>query len=222
MKSQKYYRWTTYRRKMLDFLQEEYKYLYHGVVLDIGGRDRGNFKKPRDKVEKWIFADINSEYSPDIILDITNMKEIESNSIDVVNAIELFEHVEEIEKGLKECYRVLKNEGIFIISMPFLAHIHADPYDYQRWTVAKWKTSLTQLEFKIEKFIIMGKYFTFLSESLKYLLRSFETPKMRGKKLLNLFFPFLNFMICLDNKKFVKRNKILNKYHNGYFIIVKK
>ena len=47
-----YYRWATYRRKLLDIIQEKYKYLYNGVLLDIGGRNRGKFIKPMDKVEK--------------------------------------------------------------------------------------------------------------------------------------------------------------------------
>ena len=102
---------------MLDFLQEKYKNLYQGIVLDIGGRDRGKFRKPKENVEKWIFADINPNHNPDIILDVADMKQIESESIDVINAIELFEHVEKIKKGLRECFRVLKNNGIIIISV---------------------------------------------------------------------------------------------------------
>ena len=72
----KYSHWASYRRQMLDRLQEKYRGLYKGIVLDIGGRDRGNFKKPKDKVQKWIFADINQDYNPDIILDVSDMKQI--------------------------------------------------------------------------------------------------------------------------------------------------
>ena len=95
------YKWLSYRRKMLDVLQEKYNYLYEGIVLDIGGRDLGEYQKPKDKVKKWIFADINKDNNPDIVLDVANMEKIESNSIDVVNAIELFEHVQDIDKGIK-------------------------------------------------------------------------------------------------------------------------
>lgn len=131
---------------MLDLLNEKYSYLYKGVVLDIGGRDRGRFKKPKDKVEKWIFADINASHNPDIIIDVSDMQEIESSSIDVINAIELFEHVRKIDDGLGECYRVLKSGGILIISTPFLFPIHADPFDYQRWTNYKFISLLSHLK----------------------------------------------------------------------------
>ena len=86
----KYYYWASFRRKLLDKYQEKYKLIYRGVVLDIGGRDRGKFKKPKDRVEKWIFADISPKYKPDIILDITKMDTISNDSVDVISAIEVF------------------------------------------------------------------------------------------------------------------------------------
>lgn len=190
-----YYKWATYRRILLDQLQEKYKYLYKGVVLDIGGRDRGRFIKTKDKVEKWIFADINIEYNPDIVLDITNMTQISSSSINVINAMELFEHVEDIISGLKECYRVLKKNGVLLISTPFLYHIHADTHDFQRWTNTKWKNELTKLGFKIEKIIVMGRYFTVLGDMLKSLIKPFSKIY---KYLGFLLFRILDRIVKLD------------------------
>lgn len=45
-------------------------------MLDIGGRERRKFKKPKYKVEEWNFTDTNEEYNPDIGLDVTNMHQI--------------------------------------------------------------------------------------------------------------------------------------------------
>ena len=218
-----YNEWATYRRKMLDYLQNKYKHLYKGIVLDIGGRNRGKFKKPIKSVNKWIFADINESYKPDIILDVSNMSIIESNTIDVVNAIELFEHVENIKKGLKECYRVLKNNGIIIISMPFLFPLHADPFDFQRWTNYKWCLELRKLGFKIEKFIIMGNFYTHLAEMLKMNFKSIKKHnRIMGGIILKSSMPFLDFIVKFDTKPSFKKKSILNKFHNGYFIIAKK
>lgn len=214
-----YYFWATYRRKNLDKLQERYKNLYHGVVLDIGGRDRGKFKKPKDKVEKWIFADIEKKHNPDLVLDVANMRGIKSKSIDVVNAMELFEHVEKIDKGLDECYRVLKRGGRLMISVPFLYPIHADPYDFQRWTETKWRKELTNRYFEIENFEIMGRYFTVHCGMIRELIEAL--PKIL-RYLLRISYPFLDLLARLDNRNIIKENKILNKYHGGYFIVAKK
>lgn len=211
-----YKKWASYRRRILDFLLEKYKGYYKGIVLDIGGRERGKFIKPKDKVKKWIFADINKNYDPDIILDVTDMRQLDSNSIDVISAIELFEHVLDIKKGLKECHRVLKKDGFIIISVPFLYQIHGDPVDFQRWTSTKWQVELKESCFKIDHFIIMGKFFTHLAEMLKYMIKG-VIPRF-----LNLILPFLNLIVKFDNKSIVRKNTNLNNYHCGYFIIAQK
>ena len=215
-----YFLWASYRRKMLDYLQEHFKDLYYGVVLDIGGRDRGRFQKPKKKVNKWIFADINEQYNPDIILDVTDMNQIDKNSIDVINALELFEHVENIELGLKECNRILKKEGILILSVPFLFPIHADPCDFQRWTSAKWRNTLHKNGFKIENLIVMGKYYTHLAEIIKARLSIIKLRLTLKKFLINLLLPFLDRLSKQDRK--LNADSVLYKYHTGYFIIARK
>lgn len=152
-------------------LQERHQKLYNGIVLDIGGRDRGNFKKPKQSVEKWIFADIVEDFNPDIVLDVTNMSQIENSSIDVISALELFEHVNYPEKGVQECYRVLKSEGIFIASTPFMYGIHADPYDFQRWTKMKWELVLKDSGFSEINVTPMGTGISTTLDLTKAVLR---------------------------------------------------
>jgi len=215
-----YYFWASYRRKMLDDLQEKYKDLYRGVVLDIGGRDRGRFKKPKNKVDKWIFADIGGKNNPDIILDVSNMKNIESESVDIVNAIELFEHVKKPKQGLKECYRVLKKKGVMILSAPFLYPIHADPCDFQRWTKTKWELELKNAGFRIQKAKVMGGFFTILMEYQKLFMKSF--PKKLGNLFRLVNYPLMDLITNLDNFRLIRNNKTLSGFHGGYFIIAKK
>lgn len=208
----------SFRRLLLDNFQKKYAFLYKGVVLDIGGRDRGLFKKPKQEVKKWIFADIESTHNPDIVLDVANMNNIFDKSIDVINAIELFEHVEKIEDGLRECYRVLKDDGLMIISVPFLFQIHGDPYDYQRWTIEKWRMELKKYNFKINKIEIMGRVFTLLADIIRNIFNSLPRPVNR---ISYLFYPFLLFLSKIDNTRFVLKSNLKN-YHGGYFMIIKK
>ncbi len=214
-----YYLWATYRRRMIDKLLEMNKKYYKGEVLDIGGRDRGIFIKPKDKVTNWIFADIEKKHSPDIVLNVCNMKMIKNKSIDVINAIELFEHVENIEQALKECYRVLKNNGIMIISIPFLFPIHSDPKDFQRWTEDKWKNKLKCMGWRTEKIEIMGRFFTVIAEMIKIFIKTF--PRL-FKIFLYLFFPLLDLLVKIDDCKFIQNHPRLGKFHGGYFIVSRK
>lgn len=218
LKGLKYYFFATYRRKILDKLLEQNRQYYQGRVLDIGGRDRGKFQKPKQKVGQWIFADIVKENNPDILLDVADMRNIATESIDVILATELFEHVENVKQGLRECFRVLKNNRVMILSAPFLYRVHADPYDFQRWTSIKWEKEVTRVGFNIEKFVIMGRYFTVLSDMKKELVKSM--PKI-FKIVFFLFYPLFDLVVLLDKLKIVKKSR-LGKFHGGYFMVLRK
>ena len=217
-KIKRYFR-GSYRRQHLDKLQKYYIPEYKGIVLDIGGRDRGAFNKPKEKVDKWIFADIESAHNPDIVIDVADMNNIDTESIDIVNAMELFEHVEKIDEGIAECYRVLKYEGKLIMSVPFLYQIHADPYDFQRWTQTKWKSELEKLGFKIEKTEIMGRFFTVRNSMQKTFIQSLPVII---RHIGYLLFPIFDILNKFDNTSWIKNHPKLGNYHSGYFIIAKK
>jgi SAM-dependent methyltransferase len=48
--------------------------------------------------------------------------------------IAVLEHLEEPEKALRECHRVLKQGGFAIFTVPFIWHIHEEPRDFYRYT----------------------------------------------------------------------------------------
>lgn len=210
---------SSYRRKLIDVLLKKNQSLFSGVVLDIGGRDRGKFQKPKKMVAKWIFADIETTHHPDVILDVARMEGIEDASIDTINAMELFEHVEKIEDGIAECSRVLKPAGLFIVSMPFLYPIHADPFDFQRWTAEKWKKELQKNNFTVEKIDSMGGFFTVMGDMLKFLNKSM--PKIISYAGY-IFYPVLDMFVRLDSFDWIKKNKRLRAYTTGYFIVARK
>ncbi len=50
----------------------------------------------------------------------------------ICNAV--LEHLEEPEGALRECYRVLKKDGVAIYTVPFIWHIHESPRDFYRFS----------------------------------------------------------------------------------------
>ena len=81
-----------------------------------------------------IVSDISDEYGKiDQIVDAHALPYDES-SFDAIIAIEVIEHLEFPIKASQEFYRVLTKGGRVISSIPFMFHIHGDPYDYQRLT----------------------------------------------------------------------------------------
>src|SRR3989344_1979386 len=213
----KYYFLTTYRRKALDKALNEYQYLFKGNVLDIGGGKKdGKFKHPRTK--KWIVVDIDKKTKPDIVASVAKLP-FKDESFDTVKATELFEHVDNYEKGFSECVRVLKKRGHLIISSPFMYPLHPDPNDYQRVGREKWESLAKINKLKIEIFEEQGYFFTLISEILRAAITNMPWILLRYP--LYLLFPFFDLLTYLDSTILVQNSKFLKSYVCGYFIFFK-
>lgn len=70
-------------------------------------------------------------------------------SIGSVLALNLFEHVQRFWRGFDEVQRVLRPDGVLLVSCPFHLHIHAYPNDYWRFTPEAFRMLLDKLPTKI-------------------------------------------------------------------------
>ena len=207
------------RRIRLDALLNEHMSVYEDPVLDVGSRPRGRFKPSEELMDTWIVADIMEDQRPDIVVDVTAMG-FRSGSLSTIKATELFEHVANPEQGLSECRRVLRDGGMMVLSVPFLFRIHADPFDFQRWTRTKWESTFESFGFEVVFGDITGTYFTVLGDMMKTFLRSL--PKLAALPLMIVFYPVLGLGARLDDTRLVRSNKLLSSFHGGYFFIVRK
>jgi ubiquinone/menaquinone biosynthesis C-methylase UbiE len=206
----------SYRRTILDEDLEKAKKYIKGLVLDVGGgRKRGFFKRPKES--EWLILDINKKFSPNIVADAQDLP-IKSSEIDVLKCTELLEHVENPERVLKESHRVLKTNGILILSVPFNFGIHGDPHDFQRFTDYKLK-KLLENNFRIMMLKKQGLYFTVLSYMIK---QNILNIKSRLRYLLYGFFPLLDFLVKLDNSTFVRKSKFMSSFTTGFFVMAVK
>lgn len=81
-----------------------------------------------------VTTDISDEYGViDCIADAHDLP-FNDGSFDSVVAIEVFEHLTTPSKAAAELLRVLVPGGKGIVSIPFLFHVHGDPYDFSRLT----------------------------------------------------------------------------------------
>lgn len=214
----KYYFLTSYHRKMLDQSLSNYSHYFKGRVLDVGGGKKDGRFNPQ-KTDKWVVVDIDKSSNPDIVGSVEKLP-LKSQSFDVVKATELFEHVDDFEKGLKECSRVLKKNGYLIISCPFMSPIHLDPSDYQRLTLQKWKNLAKKNNLQLVVIKEQGYFFTLIGE----MVRTFVTniPSFVIRYPLYLTFPLLDLIKRLDGLPMVKKTKHLNGFVGGYFFVLQK
>jgi SAM-dependent methyltransferase len=80
-----------------------------------------------------------------------------SCSVDVVLSSQVLEHVPEPEGYLHECHRVLRPNGLLILSTHGVWKYHPDPQDFWRWTSAGLRRIIEATGFQIVHFEgIMG------------------------------------------------------------------
>ena len=74
---------------------------------------------------KEIRLDIDKNVNPDIVGTLTDMKSVETGSVDAVYSSHNIEHIlpHEVPIALREFYRVLKEDGIAVISCPDLQSV---------------------------------------------------------------------------------------------------
>lgn len=80
--------------------------------------------------------DICEEYNPHVVGDI-NKTDFENNSWDLIIAVQMLEHNENIFDMGKEIDRILKPGGYFIIDCPFMYPFHAEKGFMDLWRVTK-------------------------------------------------------------------------------------
>jgi len=113
---------------------------YKKVLVVGSGKDpyRNLFS---EDIEEYIRFDIEPHDGlTDVIGDIHEAP-FDDNSFDCIFAIEVMEHLENPFLFKKEIKRILKKGGLMVLTVPFIFHMHADPFDYWRPT----KMALSEL-----------------------------------------------------------------------------
>lgn len=117
-------------------------------VIDIGGKKkskRGLFDISKLEA-KVVYVNIDRSTNPDIVSDAASIPEAD-DSYDVVIMGEILEHVPDPIAVLEEAHRLLRPKGIALITVPFMYPVHADPYDFGRYTDYYWQEAAAKIGF---------------------------------------------------------------------------
>ena len=146
-----------------------------GSLIDIGC----GIKPYKDLLEPYVTEHIGVDHK-DTIHDKSNIDlfgtayqiPVENATFDSAICTAVLEHLEEPEKSLHECFRVLKFGGIAVYSVPFIWHLHEEPRDFYRFTKYSLKYLFEKVGFEIvELKALSGFWVTFGQEFIYYLWR---------------------------------------------------
>ncbi len=115
--------------------------IYEFGSLQVPGQERLADLRPLFPGKKYVGADMRKGPGVDIILNLYNI-DLPSETVGTVLILDTLEHVEFVRKAIEEVHRILKPNGILIISSVMNFPIHDYPYDYWRFTPEAFRSLL--------------------------------------------------------------------------------
>lgn len=182
-------------RKILNGIFE--KYLTKDmVVYDIGCGDKP-FKLD---VKEHVGVDYGDSFYDtshlDIISDAYNVP-VDDAVADAVISSQVLEHLERPEDAIKETNRLLKKDGLFLISVPFLAPIHAAPCDFTRMTEFQLKRYLNDNGFEILELKRVGGLWYLMGVFLGLYFQPMDRGFLKKYKISTVFLWFIRWVSYL-------------------------
>jgi len=112
------------------------RFPFEEPILDTCAGWEPNFYQPLFPGKRYIKQDMRDFDPPciDVICDIVDMKLIPDNSIGLVLNLESLEHIPQPQKAIDEIYRILRPNGLLILTTVMHFKIHRCPRDYWRFT----------------------------------------------------------------------------------------
>ena len=177
----------------------------HGVMLDFGcgGQPYKNVFMP--KILHYIGADVAA--ADGICLDIEiepgQVLPLEASSVDTLLSTQTLEHLDDIEFYLGECARLLRPNGILILTAPMQWRHHEAPYDYWRFTKYGLMSLLERHGFSIKSILPCGGVYAMIGQIFLSHLHERGVQKKIINKIVN------HLALYLDNR-WIDTNDTLN------------
>jgi SAM-dependent methyltransferase len=201
------------RTSILKGIQDRLNF-FNGDLLDIGcGKmPYKNYILENSSVIRYIGLDIenaleyDTEVKPDCYWDGITMP-FQNSQFDTALATEVLEHCPKPHMVLKEVYRVLRSEGIFFFTVPFLWPLHEVPYDEFRYTPFSMERLLEEAGFVDIEIKATGGWHASLAQMLGLWVRRAPISTRKRNFLSNILKPVIKYLIKKDSKTLVAFNE---------------
>lgn len=193
------------RTSIFNFIKEKVKYC-HGSLLDAGcGKmPYRDYILSNSKITKYVGLDIESaiNYSdlvkPDVTWDGKKMP-FGDNSFECAFATEVLEHVPEPMVFLNEIFRVLKQDGLFFFTVPFLWPLHEPPHDEFRYTPFAMERLLSAAGFSNISISALGGWNASLGQMIGLWLKRSPLSSRKKKIFQSIALPILKYLFKHDD-----------------------
>jgi SAM-dependent methyltransferase len=148
--------------------------------------------------KEYVGCDFIEGEGVDEIMDVHNLH-LPDNSVGTIICSSVLEHVENPIKAIEEFKRVLKSNGIIIITVPFIFPVHSYPNDYWRFTPECMRTLFKDFRYVDVQYSggeVMPDMISCIASN-KYFFPPIFPQHHWSKKYVDLLVP--KFMVLISN-----------------------
>ena len=190
-----------------------------GRVLDIGA---GNFSRYKElfNFDEYVRMDIEPRKDIDIVGRIEEIP-LPDNAFDSVVCTQVLGDVYELHKAFEEMHRVLRPNGIALITESLLTPLHDEPHDYWRFTEHSLRRLAEDAGFEILVLERCGGYRSVMAQMrARYLIERLSAHGKWFSRLLGFYLKMRGRVAeFLDRRDATAANKL---FTHGYVLIAKK
>ena len=147
---------------------------------------------------------------------------LSDNSVDLIVTQEAFEHIQDPNKAIRECYRILRPGGGIYFQVPFIIGYHPGPTDFLRFTREGVIEFLEQGGFDVERIdITVGGATGFYRVSVEFFAILFSGPVNKMYMPLKALFSLLLYPIKFLDPWFATSSQ-KDRIPGGYLAIAYK
>lgn len=121
-----------------NFLVQNQQYI-HGTCLELLNNNYTVVYGKENVVKSDILDIDETNKNATIIDDLRHLKKIADNSYDCIILTQVFQFIDDVPAGISECYRILKKDGVLLVTLPCVGRIDCMSGikgDYWRFTEA--------------------------------------------------------------------------------------
>ena len=122
------------------------------VLLDFGCGDMPYREVIEPRVGRYVGVDLEMNPKAEHTIDFDSKTTLPDNYADIVLSNQVLEHVDSPEGYLQEARRLLKPDGVMVLSTHGYWFYHPTPNDYWRWTSAGLKKTIEAAGFELIEF----------------------------------------------------------------------
>lgn len=198
---------------------KRHSHFIKGRVLDVGCGTYSRYKH-LFKFDEYVKMDIEQREGVNLVGKVESIPSPD-NSFDSIVCTQVLGDVYEIQKAFGELYRVLRPDGILLVTESLFDPLHDAPHDYWRFTEHSLRRLSEDAGFKVEVLEKRGGYWSIMAQlKARYWLEVLRPKNKMFSKLVSWTLKIDGTLSRVIDR--MDKSSATKSFTHGYILIARK